>query len=131
MSYQLALPSANGLQQRQPPIGAHEYHFEDSQGKDRVQGLPLWDVPRGAGGAVEAVLNLTGEHGNEPQYAAQEGRLASTIGPHQGKAFTAVDCKREVLEDDTGVVSKTHISEIEERTGHYPPCTTLSMVRIL
>ena len=131
MRCQLALPSANGLQQRQPPIGAHEHHLEDRQGKDRVKGVPLRDVPRGAGGAVEAVLNLTGEHGNESEYAAQQGRLASTVWPHQGKAFAAFDSKREVLEHDPAVVPETHISEREERTRHYPPCTALSMVRIL
>ena len=75
----------------------------------------------GAGGAVEAVLNLTGEHGNEPQYAAQEGRLASTIGPHQGKAFTAFDCKREVLEDDTGVVSRLTSRRLRSVLGIIPP----------
>src|SRR5262252_1303414 len=127
----MALPSANGLQQRQSPISAHEHNFEDSQWKDWIKGIPLWDVPRRGGGAVEAVLYLTGEHGNEPEYAAQQGCLPSAVWPHQGKAFAAFDRKREVLEHDSAVVPQIHIAEREERPRHYPPCTALSMVRIL
>ena len=85
------------------------------QGKDRVKGLPLRDVPRGAGGAVEAILNLPCEHGNEPEYAAQERRFASAIWPQQGHEFAAFDSKRDMFEHSPAVVPETHIPERDMR----------------
>jgi hypothetical protein len=90
---QLALLSANRLQQCQPPIGAHEHYLEDCQGKDRIKRILLGNIPRGAGGAIEAVCNLTGKDWNKSEYASQQGRLASAIWPHQGKAFTTFNRK--------------------------------------
>ena len=84
------------------------------------QGSPAGTYPEG-GGAVEAVLNLTGEHGNEPQYATRKRVvLPAPLGPARAR-HAPPSTANETCSRTTRVSYPRLTSEREERTWHYPP----------
>src|SRR4029077_8482293 len=80
---QSVLTPADEPQRTPPRVGSHEDHFERTQGKDRVERVPLGYVAGRALGAVEAVREPTAEHRDEPNQPPEERRLSRTVRSEQ------------------------------------------------
>src|SRR5207253_8932378 len=100
---------------------AHEDDLEHGEGKDRIEGLALRDVARGARAPVEAVLDPPGEDGKEPEHPAEQGGLAGAVRAEERAALARLDGQGDTLQDREALVAEAHITECQRRDAHQPP----------
>jgi len=115
------LAPSRGLERAQARERAHEDDLEDRQGKDRIEGLALRDVARGARAAVEAVLDPPGEDGKEPEHPAEQGGLAGAVRAEERAELARLDGQGDAPQDRAALVAEAHLTECQRRDAHQPP----------
>src|SRR5207245_1418754 len=122
------LAPTRGLERAQARERAHEDDLEHGEGKDRVEGLPLRHVARGARAPVEAVLDAPGEDGEEPEHPAEKRGLAGAVRAEEGAELALLDPEGDALQDRAAVVAEGDVVEGQRRRAHQLLWTAFSMV---
>src|SRR5439155_9404942 len=100
------LAPAGRLERPKARERAHEDNLEHREGKDRIEGLPLRDIARGARAPVEAVLDAPGEDGKEPEHPAEKGGLAGAVRAEERAELARLDGQGDALQDGAALVAE-------------------------